>query len=152
MAEIKIDYTKIRNPQVRDFLEKNFKDVLFSIIDGHDHNGTNSKTLSPAAVVDPGNGQAIAVANSGTCPLVSAGAETRTLAAPTFAGQRIILACKTYVGDITLTASAAVNQTGNNTLVFGAAGDYIELVGIELGAAKVWRVVANDGVALSTVA
>ena len=51
MAEISIDYTKIRNPQVREFLDKDFKDVLFSIVDGHDHDGTNSKELSPAAVI-----------------------------------------------------------------------------------------------------
>lgn len=252
MAEISIDYTKVRNPQLREFLENDFKDVLFSIVDGHDHDGTNSKALSPAAVIandsittdkivalnvttakiandaittdkiaagavtateiaanavvtagilnanvtadklasdavttaklaadavetakikdanvtiaklepkgqpttaaiaDPGHAGAIAVTNSGTCPLVSAGAETRTIAAPTFAGQRIVLACKTYVGNIVVTASAAINQTGNTTITLNGAGDFIELVGVELGGAKVWRVSANDGCALST--
>lgn len=202
MAEISIDYTKVRNPQLREFLENDFKDVLFAIADGHDHDGTNSKALSPAAVVandsvttdkivalnvtaaklaadavetakiknanvtiaklepkgqpttaaiaDPGNAGAIAVTNSGTCPLVSAGAETRTIAAPTFAGQRIVLACKTYVDNIVVTASAAINQAGNTTITLNGAGDFIELVGVELGGAKVWRVSANDGCALST--
>ena len=196
MAEIKIDYTNVRNPQLRRFFENDFKDVLFSIIDGHDHDGTNSKALAPdavvttsivdlnvtagklaanavetakikdanvtiakleakgqpttAAIADPGNAGAIAVTNSGTCPLVSAGAETRTIAAPTFAGQRIVLACKTYVGNIVVTASAAINQTGNTTITLNGAGDFIELVGVELGGAKVWRVSANDGCALST--
>ena len=45
MAEISIDYTKIRNPELRKFIEEDFKDVLFSITTGHDHDGTNSKTV-----------------------------------------------------------------------------------------------------------
>ena len=52
MAEITVDYTNVRNPQMRKFLEENFKDVLFSTSDGHDHDGTNSKSLSPAATVE----------------------------------------------------------------------------------------------------
>ncbi len=102
-------------------------------------------------IADPGDAGAIAVTRSGSCPLVSAGAETRTLAIPTFAGQQISLGFKTDGGDITLTVASAVNQTGNNTLVFADAGDQIGLVAIENGAALAWRVVSNDGVALSTV-
>lgn len=103
-------------------------------------------------ITDPDDAGAIPVTQSGTCMLVSAGAETRTLAIPTFLGQRITLTCKTYVGNIVLTAAAAVNQTGNNTLTFGAARDTIVLQAIELnGDTLAWQVVANDGVALSTV-
>ena len=121
-----------------------------------DANVTSAKLAANAqplttAVADPGDGQAIAVTNSGTCPLVSGGAETRTLAVPTFAGQKLILACKTYVGDIVITVASAFNQTGNNTITVEAAGDYIELTGIEVGAAKAWRVTANDGCTLTTV-
>ena len=103
------------------------------------------------AVPDPGDGGAIPVTDGGNVSLVTEGAETRTLAAPSFVGQELSLALKTDDGDCVVTASAAINQTGNNTLTFADAGDTIVLVGVELGAAKVWRVVSNDGVALTTV-
>lgn len=103
------------------------------------------------AIADPGNAGAIPVTNAGTCPLVTAGAETRTLAAPTYAGQVLVLALKTDGGDCVITASAAINQAGNNTITMNDAGDTLVLVGIALGAAKVWRVVANDGSTLATV-
>ena len=103
------------------------------------------------AIADPGDAGAIAVTRSGTCPLVTAGAETRTLAIPTFAGQQISLGFKTDVGDCVVTAASGVNVTGNNTLTFDNAGEHILLAAIEVGAALAWRVVANDGVGLSTV-
>ncbi len=107
--------------------------------------------LLNTAITDPGDAGAIPVTGSGSCSLVSAAAETRTLAAPTYVGQQLSLCCKTYAGDVVLTAAAAIDSTGNNTLTFGAAGDFIALVGVELGAAKVWRILSNDGVALSIV-
>jgi len=103
------------------------------------------------AIADPGDAGAIPVTRSGTCPLVTADAETRTLAIPTFAGQLLNLGFKTDGGDCVVTAASGVNQTGNNTLTFADAGDQILLVAIENGAALAWRVVSNDGVALSTV-
>ena len=106
------------------------------------------------AVADPGDAGAIPVTSSGTCPIVTteAGGETRTLAAPTYAGQLLTLAMKTDGGDCVITAAAAINATGNNTITMGDAGDTLVLVGVEVGAAKVWRVVVNDGCTLSTVA
>ncbi len=106
---------------------------------------------TPDAITDPGDAGAIPVTAGGYCPLVSAGAETRTIAAPSTVGQMITLYFKTDGGDCVVTASAGVNQTGNNTLTFADAGDEITLRAIESGASKVWRVVSNDGVALSTV-
>jgi len=103
------------------------------------------------AIADPGDAGAIAVTRSGTCPLVTAGAETRSLAIPTFAGQEISLGFKTDGGDCVVTVASGVNQAGNNTLTFADAGDHILLAAIANGAALAWRVVANDGVALSTV-
>ena len=52
MTEVNINYNKIRNPQLKKWLEEEFHDELFDTSDGHDHDGTNSKTLSPAAVVE----------------------------------------------------------------------------------------------------
>jgi len=69
MAEITIDYTNVRNPQMRKFLEEEFKDVLFDVVAGHDHDGSNSKTLSAAAVV---------ANDSVTEAKISAGAVTST--------------------------------------------------------------------------
>ncbi|MEP0846061.1 MAG: DUF2190 family protein [Phycisphaerae bacterium] len=102
-------------------------------------------------IADPGDGEAIPVDDSGSCQLVTAGAETRTLAAPLRVGQLLALSMKTDGGNCVVTAAAAVNETGNNTLTFDNTGEVIILVGIEEGASKVWRVVANDGVGLTTV-
>ena len=101
-------------------------------------------------IADPGDAGAIGTGSGGTCHLETAGAETRTLADPQLAGQEVALSCKTYVGDCVVTVANAVNQAGNDTLTFSAAGEIIRLQGINLGANKRWRVIANDGVALST--
>ena len=103
------------------------------------------------AIADPGDEGAIPVTRSGSCPLVTEGAETRTLAAPSFLGQMLNLAFKTDGGDCVITCATAVNQTGNNTLTLADAGDEILLVAGQSGADLRWRVVCNDGVALSTV-
>lgn len=101
------------------------------------------------AIADPGDGNGISVKQSGVCALTSAGAETRTLAIPTFVGQELSLICDTYVGAITLTVAAAVNQANNTILTFGAVADACVLKAMTVGGSLVWRVVANDGVALS---
>lgn len=103
------------------------------------------------AVADPGDGEAIAVTRSGQCKLATGGAETRTLAAPSCEGQRLILAMDVDGGNCVVTCATTVNQTGNNTLTFADAGDTIELVAVEVGTALRWKTGANDGVALSTV-
>jgi len=103
------------------------------------------------AIADPGDAGAIAVTNSGSCPIVSEGAETRTLADPTFAGQILNLCFKTDGGAVTITAASPINQTGNNTMLFEDEGDNLVLIGCNDGADIEWRVVANDGVTLSTV-
>ena len=102
-------------------------------------------------IADPGDGEAIPVTSGGSCMLVSAGAETRTLADPGFLGQELLLALDTDGGNVVITAASAVNVTGNNTLTFADAGDAIQLLAITIGGALKWKVVGNDGVALSTV-
>jgi predicted RecA/RadA family phage recombinase len=103
------------------------------------------------AIADPGNGGAIPVTASGYVPIVTAGAETRTLAAPTFVGQELLIYIKTDGGTAVITVASAINQTGNNTITMAEVRDVIRLVAIESGANKVWHVVSNDGAALSTV-
>ena len=109
-------------------------------------------TTTAQALTDPGNAGAIPVTADGVCPLVSAGAETRTLAAPSYNGQDLILCMDTDGGDITLTCATLLNQAGNNTAVFKNAGEYLALRAIKIGANYRWRVVASDmATALSTV-
>lgn len=116
--------------------------------------GSISGSLAPSneAIADPGDGAAIPVTTSGVCAITTAAAETNTLAIPTAVGQMLTLICDVYaVGDRVVTVASAVNQTGNNTLTFGAAGDYIVLQGAQLAGVLVWRVLSNDGVGLTTV-
>jgi len=109
------------------------------------------RVTSPAAIADPGNAGAIPVTRSGVCAMTSGGAETRTIAAPAFIGQQISLIDNVHAGNIVVTVATTVNQTGNNTLTFGAAADACTLTAMQVAGALVWRATFNDGVALSTV-
>ncbi|MCY2925899.1 MAG: DUF2190 family protein [Planctomycetota bacterium] len=102
-------------------------------------------------VADPGASGAIPVTQSGHVDLVTAGAETRTLAAPSAAGQVLALGFKTKVGNCVITCATGLNGTGNNTATFDTAGDLLTLVALYVGTNLRWRVMANDGVTLSTV-
>lgn len=105
--------------------------------------------LTPIA--DPGNAAAIPVTQSGRVAIVTAGSETRTLAAPTFVGQELLLYVKTDGGTCVITCATTVNQTGNNTITMADVNDSIRLHAVESGSDLRWRVVCNDGAALSTV-
>jgi len=104
-----------------------------------------------ADLTDPGAAGAIPVTDSGHCDLVTTGAETRTLAAPTYLGQLLLVSLKTDGGNCVITCATTVNQTGNNTITLDDAGDAILLVAKANGANKRWSVVSNDGCTLSTV-
>lgn len=107
--------------------------------------------IEPPTLTDPGDGGAIDVDKSGYVPLVTAGAETRTLAAPTFIGQMLILTLKTDGGNCVVTVATTVNQTGNNTVTFADVADTIVLLGVENGSNLRWKVWSNADAALSTV-
>lgn len=114
--------------------------------------GANWRIVDPDGVIIPDGGDATAVpvAISGTyIHGTAAGAETRTLAAPSFAGQVICLAFDADNGDNVITATPGVNQAGNTSLTFADEGDEITLRGCSSGGSLVWRVVSNDGVALA---
>jgi predicted RecA/RadA family phage recombinase len=104
-----------------------------------------------AEITDPGAAGAIPVTDSGHVDLVTAAAETRTLAAPTYVGQLLLVSLKTDGGDCVITCATTVNQAGNNTITLGDAGDAILLVAKANGANKRWSVVSNDGCTLATV-
>lgn len=102
---------------------------------------------------DPGDGAKIAVSQWCHIALTTgASGETNTLEDPTKAGQRIALTLLTDGGgDRVITADSAINQTGNTIMTFGAAADSIILESFMVGASGTykWRVIYNDGVALS---
>lgn len=102
-------------------------------------------------IADPGDGQAIPVTRSGVCAITTAGSETRTLAAPSFIGQRLALVIDVDGGTCVVTVASLVNQTGDNTITMAEVKDFIELLAVQIGGAKLWRVVVADGAALSTV-
>lgn len=104
-----------------------------------------------AAIADPGDAGAIPVVNSGSVSIVTAGAETRTIAIPTAVGQQLSVYMKTDVGDCTITVASAINETGNNTILLDDPGEHIVLVGVDIGGTLFWRVLASDGATLSTV-
>lgn len=96
---------------------------------------------------DPGDAGAISFGRWGThIPLVSAGAETRTLANPTGLGQMLTLEMQTDGGDIVVTVASAYNQAGSTTITFDDAGDFITLIAVQVGTNLRWRPLAGDGV------
>lgn len=109
----------------------------------------NLSLYIPLPVADPGTGAAIPVTTSATINIVTAGAETNTLAIPSFLGQVLLLNVATYVGNRVITSAQAINQAGNTIMTFGAARDCIELRSVLVGTALRWVVTGNDGVALS---
>jgi len=107
--------------------------------------------VEPVIIPDPGNAGTIDVSRSGICELSSAGPETRTLPDPTFRGQQIDLVMVVDGGDITITASSPVNQTGHTTIVASAVGGFIRLVG-KYNATDGWEwqeVVEDTGITTS---
>ena len=110
-------------------------------------------TTPTAKAIVAAHEAAIPVTGNGNLALTIAGVETNSLAVPTFAGQILTISADTVSGEgskRTITVAAPVNTTGNNTLTFDAAGEFISLYGIKLGATFAWRVLASDGVGLST--
>ena len=108
---------------------------------------------NPVAVniADPGNAQAIPVTASGHVDIVTAAAETRTLAVPTFAGQELLISMKTDGGDCVITVADPHIDGTNNTITLNDAGDTVRLVAGVSGAGFVWRLSFNVGAALSHV-
>ena len=104
-----------------------------------------------ATVADPGNAGAIPVTTSAYCPLVTAGAETRTLAAPSFIGQELLLYLKTDGGDCVVTCATTINEAGNNTITFDNTGEALRLIAVEEGVNLRWRCAVADGAGLTTV-
>ncbi len=96
-------------------------------------------------------GAAVPVNVSGQYQIATAAAETNTMAIPATTGLLVSLYCTVHaVGDRVITVDSAINQAGNKVMTFGAVGDWIMLQSITTtGGTLAWRVMSNDGVALS---
>jgi len=103
----------------------------------------------PEVLADPGNAGAIPVTRSGVCAITTTGAQTRTLAVPLFAGQRLTLYMTVDAGDCVITSAQGINAAGNTSITMNDAGDHLELVAIDIGGAMRWRVVVNNGCTLA---
>jgi predicted RecA/RadA family phage recombinase len=113
---------------------------------------TTVNIANPAttAITDPGASGAIPITASGYVNMVSAGAETRTLAAPASEGELLLICFQTKVGNIVITCASTFNRTGNNTATFSAAGQSMLLIGIKSGSNLLWMSVVSDA-ALTTI-
>jgi len=109
-----------------------------------------ARVPATAAIADPGDTGAIPVTRSGSVAITTAAAETRTLAIPSFIGQQLSISCDVYaVGDAVITVASAINQAGNTIITLNGAGDTVVLTAVQIGGVLAWRVVVNDGAALS---
>ena len=105
---------------------------------------------SEVLIADPGDAGAIPATRSGNVAITTAAAETRTLAIPTIQGITLAISCDVYaVGDAVITVASAINQAGNTIITLNTAGDTVVLIAVQVAGALVWRVLVNDGAALS---
>ena len=134
------------------YLRRNAPDADNAIYVSNGAGSWNALEAGGSAIADPGTGAAIPVTRSGVCALTigSAGAETNTLAIPTFIGQEITI-CADVVGTGTraVTAASAINVAGNTVMTFDTARDTITLKAIQLAGVLAWEATFNAAVALS---
>ncbi len=103
-------------------------------------------------IVDPGDGEAIAPLVSGKLALtVASGVETRTLAAPTFVGQRLDVCLDVNSGtSVAITVARTLDSVGSTVLTFTTEGSGCRLVAISTGLLEgspdfEWRVFLCEG-------
>lgn len=117
------------------------------------HNQLYEELITELVSLDPGPGGLIDVdRNQQHVEIVTAGAETRTLDDPDNGGLILTISMKTDGGDCVIAVPNAFNAAGNNRITLNDAGDTVLLVSIAHGnIGWRWRLMANDGAALSTV-
>ena len=120
----------------------------------HNFHATHDMAMYKDLIKDPGEAGAIPVLKSGLCKLVTAGAETRTLADPVSPGVEIQLSLMTDGGNCVITTASGMNGDGDTTLTFDTVGDTCILRSAPISAtAYVWRSLSardvDGGVAVS---
>lgn len=112
-----------------------------------------SETATVAVVADPGNNAVIPVDQSADISLIIGPgvAETNTVAAPTFAGQELLLAAGLVgmAGTRAVTFASPFNLIPNSTITFAAPGECAMLKSFLVGASLVWKLVFVQGATLS---
>lgn len=109
------------------------------------HNEVFELFNSRLEIPDPGSAGTIAVDRTpAAVPLVSAAAETRTLARPTRAGATAVVYLKTDGGDVTLTVTGGYNLAGDTAYTFTDAGQAATFFSIQSGSTFVWRLLVPD--------
>jgi len=105
----------------------------------------------PKSMPDPGDGGTIRVSEDlQILEMVSAGAETRTLAAPTKPGIRVVLRLMTDGGDLTVEAENGFNSAGDTVATFADVGDVLSLISVSTATGYRWELSeGNTGVALA---
>lgn len=103
------------------------------------------ESVGPGVGNDPGNGGTITPTMWGQqFPIVTAGAESRTLARPTQAGILASIVLDTDGGDLTLTVTGGYNTAGDTTVVLGDAGDMVVFMSVKTGATFQWTMIAEE--------
>ena len=98
-----------------------------------------------ADIPDPGDAAAIPAHLGGVVKLVTAGAETRTLAAPTCpVGSKLVLALDTDGGNCVITVTSAFNVAANNTITLADVSECVTLQVITKAGALRWSVLHSD--------
>lgn len=95
----------------------------------------------PRVIPDPGNGGTITVDRDlAICEMVSTGAETRTLAAPTKSGIQFVLRMLTDGGDIVVTTpNGFLDNVLRTKATFDDAGDILNLISVETSTTGTYR-------------
>jgi hypothetical protein len=105
------------------------------------HRIASDLTLADFRITDPGSGGKIRIDRQlGFVPLKTAGAESRTLAAPTKAGLIAILEGDAITTSCTITVTGGVNDTANTVLVLSVTGQYVILISIKTGTTFAWNI------------
>ena len=98
-----------------------------------------------ADIPDPGDGLAIPAHRGGIVKLVTAGAETRTLAAPTCpVGSKLVLSFDTDGGNCVVTVASEVNVAANNTITLADVNECVTLQVVTESGALRWSVLHSD--------
>jgi len=93
---------------------------------------TDCANVNGYNIDDPGASGAIPNKESGIVHLVSAAAESRSLAVPDCAGVDLTLVMKTDGGDITLTVASAYDETGGTTVGISDPGQFVQFRSFEV--------------------
>lgn len=117
------------------------------------HRIASDTYLASAETPDPGaSGTIIPTKSHSICPLVSAAAETRTLARPLRTGVVLYLQMRTDGGDITVTVTGGYNEGGSTTLTFSDPGQLVGLISVDIGGTLTWRTIGSFPTAASLTA